>query len=79
MVGGCRNAEDEARVEGLRSLAEELGVSVSLIFVVQIQSETLTPPDWINAEKRPIRTERTAFGGAFVALESEHRDEYDGR
>jgi alpha-1,2-mannosyltransferase len=32
LVGGSRNAEDMARVEGLRRLAEELGISVCSVF-----------------------------------------------
>jgi alpha-1,2-mannosyltransferase len=29
LVGGCRNAEDATRVEGLRALAKELKIDVS--------------------------------------------------
>ncbi|KAJ6526624.1 mannosyltransferase [Mycena vulgaris] len=34
LIGGCRNAEDEARVEGLRTLARELGVEAHVQFVL---------------------------------------------
>jgi hypothetical protein len=32
MVGGSRNAEDAARVEGLRVLAKELGIEVRILY-----------------------------------------------
>ncbi|KAF5393470.1 hypothetical protein D9757_000670 [Collybiopsis confluens] len=34
MIGGCRNLEDEARVNGLRSLAKDLGVENHVEFLV---------------------------------------------
>ncbi|KAJ7717579.1 mannosyltransferase [Mycena metata] len=34
LIGGCRNAEDEARVEGLRKLAQDLGVESRVQFVL---------------------------------------------
>ncbi|KAJ7079583.1 mannosyltransferase [Mycena belliarum] len=34
LIGGCRNAEDKARVEGLRALARELGVESHVQFVL---------------------------------------------
>ncbi|EJC98471.1 glycosyltransferase family 4 protein [Fomitiporia mediterranea MF3/22] len=34
MIGGCRNADDEARVNGLRALSKELGVSENVEFVL---------------------------------------------
>ncbi|KAJ7157845.1 mannosyltransferase [Mycena crocata] len=34
LIGGCRNAEDEARVDGLRELARELGVEAHVQFVL---------------------------------------------
>jgi len=34
LIGGCRNAEDEARVEELRKLARELGVESHVQFVL---------------------------------------------
>ncbi|KAJ6542739.1 hypothetical protein B0H19DRAFT_1267957 [Mycena capillaripes] len=34
MIGSCRNAEDEGRVEGLRTLARDLGVEAHVQFVL---------------------------------------------
>ncbi|KAJ7206027.1 mannosyltransferase [Mycena pura] len=34
LIGGCRNAQDEARVEDLRKLARELGVGLHVQFVL---------------------------------------------
>lgn len=38
MIGGCRNAEDEARVESLRSLAKELDISVRSRSIASLKS-----------------------------------------
>jgi alpha-1,2-mannosyltransferase len=35
LVGGSRNAEDAARVEGLRALAKELGIEVRIRYTAK--------------------------------------------
>ncbi|KAL5501840.1 ALG11 [Sanghuangporus vaninii] len=54
MVGGCRNAEDEARVEGLRALAKDLSVSENIEFVLNApHSEVLS---WLSRASIGIST-----------------------
>ncbi len=42
LVGGCRDAQDEARVAALRALAVELGIQHSVQFHVNVDSTELT-------------------------------------
>lgn len=36
MVGGCRNAEDAARVQELKKIAEDIDLTRSVVFLVNV-------------------------------------------
>ena len=40
LVGGCRNAEDEKRVEELKCIAADLGMSDRVVFEVNVRTAT---------------------------------------
>jgi len=54
LVGGSRNAEDAARVEGLRVLAKELGIEQSVEFVVNASYTLML--NWLSRASIGIST-----------------------
>lgn len=62
LIGGSRNEEDAARVEGLRALAKELGIEVYLLLCdPKLADRRLSGP-------RRVRSQRPVLCGARLAL-----------
>ena len=73
LVGGSRNAEDAARVEGLRALAKELGIEVC-----HCMSHRESADHTGSIESCRVRSERTVLCRSRLAVAGKYRPEHHG-
>ena len=76
LVGGSRNAEDAARVDGLRHLAKELGIEVCVlnIIVFTCRSNMKHPPGTCR-----VRCECSILRNLALAIPSQRWAQHNGR
>lgn len=73
LIGGSRNAEDAARVDGLRALARELGIEVRLPLYPSINPCLTGTP-----EADTVHPQCAVPGDAALARSRERRAQHDG-
>jgi hypothetical protein len=79
LVGGSRNEEDKARVDGLKKLAEDLNVSVRTSQRIYDLIRYRSLLSGFSLEERRICRQRDACDGFILVISYQHRFQYDDR